>query len=506
MSVRWAAFLALGLLWGCYRAVEPSPPRFPSRSSPPQERVQPPRGAYAAFSRQQGVFTLGNGTAERKLWIHEQKKGVATASLRLKRPGGEFSAAVADACMLDIGGKKAVGYGGGLVYSSHAVSAGRDGSQQLRVTLRGAEPAIRLTLIYDAHPEAPLFGKRIALENLGSAPFELRSAETERLQTGSVGSARRWADGRRLSPARLPLDGGAGSGLVWLQTGGGWLGVVNGAPGPLKRTRVSAAGSVSAGVEAPVWVQPGQTIQLPPVYLWLGGGPGPEADNRRWAELFNASRRVHHVAAEEGLVSALESRHPTDAELSRAPVGSLVCVPYAWQEGRDEGREEWAALVRTAERARAAGLRFGIRTPLAWLPEGGSLLSQRPDWGAGAAVEWRGKRGVLARMDTDYADALSRTLEGIAQELELDGLILEGRLAPDPPADIVDPRWGAWNGLVEAVSRLKRSRPQMSVGVAGETYGMTDGFDAALYPWAFLCSSGGADDGLFWRRAYAEAY
>ena len=497
-----AAFAAFFLMYGhgCYRpAVEPSPPM---QSTPGEAR--PPRGAYIAYSRAQGVFTLGNGWAERQLWLHDEK-GVVTASFRLKKEGYEAVASLSDEWLLNIGGAKQQGYGGGMRYVSHEKRPGRDGSQQLRLVFESVEPGMRVELLYDAHPEAPLFGKRIMLTNTGGAPFELRGAETERLNLNAVSSARRWANARSLVQTNLPIVGGEESGLVWLRAGEAWVGVANGAPGPLKRLSAGRNGALSAGMNASVWLHPGETAHLPPVYLWLSSEADPMSANAEWTALFDAARRANHLAADAGNVIVLESRNPTERELLNLPAGSLVCVPYAWQQGRDEGREAWAELAAAAERARAAGLRFGLWTPAAWLPDGGSLLKQNPEWSAGQPMEWRGQSGVLAQIDSEYGRYLEQTLIGLAQDLALDGLILDGQIAPTPDAesqpDIIDPRWSAWNRLIDLIAHLKRSRPQLAAGVSQETYGMTEGFDAALYPWAFVWSQNGADDGAFWRAA-----
>ncbi len=497
------AFAAFFLMFGrgCYRpAVEPTPP---IQSTPGETR--PPRGAYIAHSSAQNVFTLGNGWAERQLWLHDEKKGVVTGSFRLKKGGYEAVASLSDEWLLDIGGAKRQGYGGGMMYVSHEKRAGRDGSQQLRLVFENDAPGMRVELYYEAHPDAPLFGKRIVLTNTGEAPFELRRAETERLNLHPVSSARRWVSSRSLVQTNLPIIGGEESGLVWLRAEKVWVGVVNGAPGPLKRLSVGRNGALSVGLNGSVWLHPGETVHLPPTYLWLSSETEPESANAEWTALFDASRRANHLAADAGNVVVLESRNPSEQELLNLPAGSLVFVPYAWQQGRDEGREAWIELTATAERARAAGLRFGLWTPAAWLPDGGSLLEQNPEWSAGQPMEWRGQSGVLAQIDSEYGQYLEQTLLGLTQDLALDGLILDGQIAPKPdaekPPDIIDPRWGAWNRLIDLIARLKRSRPQLAAGVGQETYGMKEGFDAALYPWAFVWSQNGADDGAFWRSA-----
>ena len=120
-------------------------------------------------------------------------------------------------------------------------------------------------------------------------------------------------------------------------------------------------------------------------------------------------------------------------------------------------------------------------------------------------MEWRGQSGALAQLNSEYGQYLEQTLLGMAEDLALDGLLLDGQIAPTPdaekPPDIIDPSWSAWNRLLNLIVRLKSSRPQLTVGVARETYGMKEGFDAALYPWAFVWSQNGADDGAFWRSA-----
>ena len=368
-----AVFAAFFLIYGrgCYRPVVESTPSIqPSQSAPGETR--PPRGAYVAYSRAQSVFTLGNGWAERQLWLHDEKKGVVTASFRLKKEGVEAVASLSDEWLLDIGGRQWRGYGGDLNYVSHEKQAGRDGSQQLRLTFESAELGARADIYYEAHPDAPLFGKRIVLTNAGEAPFELRRAEMERLNLGAVSSARRWVNGRSLVQARLPVNGGAESGLVWLRAGKAWLGVVNGAPGPMKRLSANGGGALSAGLNASVWLHPGESIHLPPVYLWLSADAEPTDANAEWTALFDSARRANHLASDAGNLVVLKTRHPSERELLNLPAGSLVCVPYAWQQGRDEERGEWVQLAETAERTRAAGLRFGLWMPAAWLPEGGS--------------------------------------------------------------------------------------------------------------------------------------
>lgn len=505
-----AFFLICGR--GCYRPVVESTPPIQQSIPPIQPDVQsapgearPPRGAYVAYNSAQNVFTLGNGWAERQLWLHDEKKGVVTASFRLKKEGYEAVASLSDEWLLDIGGAKRLGYGGDMRYVSHEKLAMGGGSQQLRLVFESGEPGIRVELRYNAHPDAPLFSKRMAVTNTGEAPFELRRAETERLNLRPVSSARRWVNARSLVQTNLPIVGGEESGLVWLRAGKAWLGVVNGAPGPLKRLSAGRNGGLSVGLNSSVWLHPGETAHLPPAYLWLSSEAEPESANAEWTALFDTIRRANHLAADAGNVVVLKSRNPSERELLNLPAGSLVCVPYAWQQGRDEGRESWVELTAAAERARAAGLRFGLWTPAAWLPDGGSLLEQNPEWSAGQAMEWRGQSGVLAQIDSEYGQYLERTLLGMAEDLALDGLLLDGLIAPPPdaesPPDIIDPRWGAWNRLLSLIARLKQSRPQLTVGVAQETYGMKEGFDAALYPWAFVWSQNGANDGAFWRSA-----
>ncbi len=501
-----AAFAAFFLICGrgCYRPVVESTPLIqPAQPAPGETR--PPRGAYIAYSRAQNVFTLGNGWAERQLWIHDEKKGVVTGSFRLKKGGYEAVASLSDEWLLDIGGAKRQGYGGDMMYVSHEKLAMGDGLQQLRLVFESVEPGMRVELHYNAHPDKPLFGKRMAVTNTGEAPFELRRAETERLNLRPVSSARRWVNGRSLVQTNLPIVGGEESGLIWLQAGEAWLGVMNAAPGPLKRLSAGRNGALSAGLNGSVWLHPGETVHLPPAYLWLSSETEPESANAEWTALFDAARRANHLASDAGNLVVLKTRHPSEQELLNLPAGSLVCVPYAWQQGRDEERGEWVQLTETAERTKAAGLRFGLWTPAAWLPDGGSLIEQNPEWSAGQPMEWRGQSGVLAQIDSEYGQYLEQTLLGLTQDLELDGLILDGQIAPnldaENPPDIIDPRWGAWNRLLYLIVRLKSSRPQLTVGVARETYGMKEGFDASLYSWAFIWSQNGADDGVFWRSA-----
>jgi hypothetical protein len=500
-----------------------------------------PQGAFITYSRKANVITVGNGFFYRQLSLRLGAGGVGTVRLRLRSGDGELLRAPGEEFRVRVGGRDWSSLDG-VVYASHETEGDAQGVQRLRLTLtppsdvKGEEadpfrPRLEFVLVYEVFPDAPLLRKWLAVKNAGRAPLRLEEATLERLHLSAPQAAFYWAREDTLTSAALPASVSGEGGLCWLRLSVGrsayLVGAVNETPGPLKRARMEPTGELVVGMSGEgteVWLHPGETVVLPSVYVWAQAGADAYTAT---GELFGALRRQSPFAkipASSGGVYLATSPPLEPARLSRLPPDSLVCLPYAWQTAWDSATSDAPVeLFRAAETVRASGHRFGLRVPVAWLPEGGSLAKEE-GWilrdGKGEPIRsvWDGLPGYQASLASEYGVVAYQSLLAICGDLNADGLLLEGSLAGPIPADArVDvSRWTLLTRLLWLMSGLRRERPKMEIGVGASAYGMEAGYDAALAPFGFLWTLAPAGESpataprdaaspadTFWRRAYA---
>jgi hypothetical protein len=257
-----------------------------------------------------------------------------------------------------------------------------------------------------------------------------------------------------------------------------------------------------------IWAQPGQTVALPSAYVWVSVGPLVAQAAREWMDSIDLARRSIDAARSADAISVANADLDADW-LEAQDVNGIICIPYAWQAAWDA--DDQAERVSAAAGAIvASGRRPGLLVPVAWLPDGGALaadetLALRTADGGRVAASWRGSSGTMASLSSDYGELALRSLVALVDDLGLDAVLLDGPMAPphdsgDMPGDVLRAGWDSWNGLLRLVSKLKRERPDIHIGVSGDTYGQSDGFDVALHPTSFLWQYGrsAAYDGL-WR-------
>ncbi|MAF10790.1 hypothetical protein CMK11_10090 [Candidatus Poribacteria bacterium] len=487
----------------------------PSRATPPVV------GAYVTYHAPSRVFTVGNGSLARRIQIADDGMGVATLSLRSLPTGVETLAGAQHDFAVSIGGKSYTTGNRSLEYVRHDTASDGRGAQALRlyfrpVTVGGRDAApFEVAAIYEVAKDTPVMQTWLEARNLGDVPLIVEDAATQ-LVTVTPDAAYAWRRGGRPATIALPIVGGADHGLVWLSAstarhGPLIIGIASSAPGPLKRIAADRAGRVAVGMDprgGGIWAQPGQTVALPSAYVWVSVGPLVAQAAREWMDSIDLARRSIDAAPHVDVISVANADLDADW-LEAQDVNAVVCVPYAWQAAWDADDQAERVFAATGAIV-ASGRRPGLLVPAAWLPDGGALaadetLALRTAAGGRVAASWWGSSGTMASLSSDYRELALRSLVALVDDLGLDAVLLDGPVtasvgAGDKPDNRLHAGWDSWNGLLRLVSNLKRERPDIHIGVSGDTYRQSDGFDVALHPTSFLWQRGrsAAYDG-FWR-------
>jgi hypothetical protein len=481
------------------------------------------RGAYVTYSGRNRVVTVGNGFFSRTLSVDPNVPGVATVRFRT-RDGRDLIRGSTEEFRIRVGEKDVLGFGGDLVFDSYETSGDPSGVRRVRIALKSksqpnTKPMLKVSLGFDVFPDVPVMRKSLEMTNTSGVPLRIGGVIAERLAWNAPARVVGWDRSDTLTPWTLPASVSEEGGLFWLQSSSSAypaVGFANEAPGPLKRAEVAANGDLLVGtgdVASDFWMQTDETVALPAVWMYLAQDGNVLSGSAAFLEaLRTAGRTLRHDDA--AAIYAGEVADATPANLSRLRPGSVVCLNYAWQKDLNAQSQLPTHLFRAAVTIRNAGLRFGIRVPMAWLPvdwtdKNGVAWAQTDANGKPVAATWDGTPGVQASVASDYGVVASRSLIAIANELGPDYVLLDGSLRIGDRAAVgygTEPRrrvsdWTLWTRALWMLNTLARERPQTAIGVSSSLYGMSRGFDLPMSVVGFLWSWGSepTTNNPFWR-------